>query len=137
MPEFIPRHVPAHVDAFTRGYLAAAEWLLPDNLNRDRVRGWAADALRQAKFECDRFQNRNRADLAAYCELRGAECDARGYDAEECAGHDYYLTRCGAGVGFWDRGDSVVFDRLTAACDGFEGADVYRGRLYFIGGERP
>lgn len=132
MPKFIPEHTPEHVDTFTRGYLDAAEWLLDEEIDRDAVEGWSAEALAQATADCTAFQRANAADLESYAKQykpRGA------YDPAECAGHDFFLTRNGLGVGFWDRGLSYLGDRLTEAAQRFREANAYLGDdgfLYFF-----
>lgn len=49
-------------------------------------------------------------------------------------GHDFWLTRNGHGVGFWDRGyDKEVGDALTKASESFGEVDLYvgdDGRIY-------
>ena len=77
MPTFYPEHDNPrghNLDAFTRGYLGAAEWLArnwqdgrddPD-LTRDersRCRGFTRKAIAEAKRDCKAFQKHNRADL--------------------------------------------------------------------------
>lgn len=123
MPEFIPSHTPSDVDEFTRGYLAAVEWLLDEDVNRDKIRGFSRDAIARAKGDCKAFQRDNAADLAAYEESTGRDM--------ECAGHDFWLTRNHHGAGFWDRGDHPCLRRLTDAAHvyGERYNAVYRGRI--------
>lgn len=51
---------------------------------------------------------------------------AGGYEAQ--AGHDFWLTRCGHGAGFWD-GDwqEPNASALTVACKQFGNVDLYVG----------
>lgn len=128
MPEFIPEHTPHNLDAFTRGYLDAAEWLLDDETDRSKIRGWSKDALDRAKKECAAFQRDNAALLDQYRKAFAPE------DVDDCAGHDFYLTRCGHGTGFWDRDLGDIGDKLTDAAHrcGEVWTDVYRGRIYFM-----
>lgn len=44
-------------------------------------------------------------------------------------GYDFWLTRNGHGVGFWDRDLEELGDRLTAACDSF--GEVWDVLSYF------
>lgn len=103
---------------FMRAYLIAilfAERSL-DNADNDDTslqdEGWApedfhADTLATARRDCVLFQWRNRALLrAAY---------ATGYTVEQ-AGHDFYFTQAGHGVGYWDRDLGDIGDKLSAAC---------------------
>lgn len=50
-------------------------------------------------------------------------------------GHDFYLTRCRHGAGFWDRGQGETGERLTDLCRGYGSADLFAdreaGRLYW------
>lgn len=43
------------------------------------------------------------------------------------AGHDFWLTRCGHGAGFWDGDWPVYGDLLTAASKSFGNIDPYIG----------
>ena len=45
----------------------------------------------------------------------------------EQAGHDFWLTRCGHGAGFWDRGLGDVGDRLSEAASLCGNIDPYIG----------
>lgn len=42
-------------------------------------------------------------------------------------GHDFFLTRCGHGAGFWDRGLGKAGDKLTEACKAYGSIDPYAG----------
>lgn len=49
------------------------------------------------------------------------------------AGHDFWLTRCGHGAGFWDRGLGEVGEKLTEISKGFGSVDLYvcdDGKVY-------
>ena len=49
-------------------------------------------------------------------------------------GHDFYLTRCRHGAGFWDRGKGDAGEQLTDLCRPYGSADLYAGddgRLYW------
>lgn len=61
----------------------------------------APETVIRVKADCDKFQ-----------ELAGDLLDSAGDDSQN--GHDFWLTRNGHGVGFWDRGYSdSVGDKLT------------------------
>ena len=47
-------------------------------------------------------------------------------------GHDLYLTRCGHGAGFWDRGLNELGDRLTQAAESI-GNDEHLYQWYDLG----
>lgn len=114
MPQFVPIHTPAGLDAFTAGYMDAMEWLLPEEYGGngvstpDRMTGFARSTLVKAKRECAAFQVENAELLGRFCELTGKNLDS--------AGHDFFLTRNRHGTGFWDRGTGDVGDALSEAC---------------------
>lgn len=66
------------------------------------------DSLAAIRADCEAWQTENAALLAL----------AYGYDDydESAAGRDYWYTRNGHGVGFWDRGLGDVGDKLTDTC---------------------
>ncbi|MNR87614.1 hypothetical protein D3C72_185120 [compost metagenome] len=85
---------------------------------------WAPGQEYQLMGECLDFIQANATDLIQYEEQK---THAPGYDAWECAGHDFWLTRCGHGVGFWDRGLGELGQRLTEASNAFGNIDLYLG----------
>src|SRR6185369_6492098 len=107
MPEFICGHTPDNLTPFVRGYLECVEWLLPEEIDHDKIRGFSRAAIRQAKLDCKDFAKANAADLAEYETISGRDMAH--------AGHDFYLSRNGHGAGFFDRGHEAVFRRLQAA----------------------
>jgi len=81
-----------------------------------------SDELRdRAKADCEAFQ-RDAAELLA-------EAYARDDYGAEQAGRDFWLTRCGHGVGFWDRCELTACQRVALfnAATNFGNLDVYRG----------
>lgn len=118
------------LDDFTRGYLEVAKWLLDENIDRNEVKGWSRDATAIARRDCLNFQAQNKNDLERYY-TEGTWYD--GYSPQECAGHDFFLTRNRHGAGFWDRGLGALGDKLAVAAHTFGETDVYmyQGKLYF------
>lgn len=126
------------LDAFTRGYIEALfftsecsqvdteEFLSAEHqadMEAGRADGvlpcdvgfadLAPDSLARIIADCAAFQADNAADLeCAYAARSGL---VEEYDAEQ-AGRDFWFTRNGHGVGFWDRGLGDIGDRLSAAC---------------------
>lgn len=113
------------LDNFTKHYLICALWLGLDNDDNPmdelfNIADLPDETIEQAIFDCLEFQTK-------YAELLKEAYvlyDDLGYSnhpdagsAEACAGHDFYLTRCGHGTGFWDRGLGEVGDKLTKACE--------------------
>ena len=51
-------------------------------------------------------------------------------------GHDFYLTRCGHGAGFWDRGKGEAGERLTDLCRPYGSGDLWAdptdSKLYWM-----
>jgi hypothetical protein len=120
------------VDKFTRAYIQAMMWTeyadeeleIPIDEEHD-LDDLAPEALAAIVAVCKEFQESNAAALAeAYASPT--------YD-EERAGLDFWLTRNGHGVGFWDRGLGSIGDVLTRAakvygeCHGYVGDD---GKVY-------
>lgn len=112
------------LDAFTRAYITAALWSSTDNSDEsggeplDSNYGpedLAPETLARMVDDCAAFQRENATLLK------------RAGD-EEQNGHDFWLTRCGHGAGFWDRGyRDGVGAALTAASDLYGGVDLYFG----------
>jgi hypothetical protein len=65
-----------------------------------------------------------RVDVLDFIEGAGSDLDT--IDAEQ-AGHDFWLTRCGHGAGFWDRGLGELGDRLTAMAQPYGEIYLYVG----------
>lgn len=129
------------IDRFTRGYIAAALWSStaygsaeedaadpagPDGQRRgtfDRsfldldydTDHLSAELLAHICEDCAAFQRDNRADL-----------DRAGSDDQN--GHDFWLTRNGHGVGFWDRGYGAVGDTLSDAARAYGEENWYVDR---------
>lgn len=54
--------------------------------------------------------------------------ESAGIDDYERHGHDFYLTRCGHGTGFWDRGyPDAIGTKLTEAAKSYGDATLYVG----------
>lgn len=110
-------------DAFTTAYIEAALWSSTDNATPSggaplddnySVYLLAPETLAEMEADCAKFQAANAEDLAVGDTDRG--------------GHDFWLTRCGHGAGFWD-GDwpEPQATRLTDAAHAFGNYDLYVG----------
>jgi hypothetical protein len=118
------------LNSFTRGYLEAVLFSTTDESREDggdpldknySIGDFAPEAIAAAKRDCDRFYDENLDDL-------------REFDDAE-AGADFWFTRVGHGVGFWD-GDypEPQATRLTDASKKFGEVDAYvgdDGQIYF------
>jgi hypothetical protein len=79
------------------------------------------DSLIKAHHECSEFQQKARALLS--------QAYGRDYDATQ-AGRDFWFTRCGHGVGFWDRDQlkaDDLGDKLTEIAESFGNRDASFG----------
>lgn len=126
------------VESFVNGYLVAALWSSSDTLpgTGDEKFGvpeqtvnlddyyWADGQEAKLMGDCLDFIKANAADLLAYEEQK---THAPGYNAWECAGHDFWLTRNGHGAGFWDRGLGELGDRLSQASKVYGSVYLYLG----------
>lgn len=121
MPEFIPEHTPDDIEPFVADYLAAAEWLLDDEVDRAAINGWSKEAIADATKDCEDFQEANKADLETHEEKTGFT-----------GGNDFWLTRNHHGAGFWDRGTGEAGDRLTKAAHVYGASDAYMGDDGFL-----
>lgn len=106
--------------AFAQAYIVAALWSSntsgDDDTPLDRDHNWTDidDATLQTMIaDCDKFQKEN---------------DLTGYPIEH-AGHDFWLTRNGHGVGFWenDYGTEKQCEALTKASEQFGECYLYLG----------
>jgi hypothetical protein len=122
------------LDSFTRAYIVAALWSSTDDEGepldaRYDESDLAPEALAAMIADCERFQRENAGEIhSAWC--------AAGGDDEIFArsGHDFWLTRCGHGAGFWD-GDwpEPQATALDNAATAFGNVDLYvgdDGKLY-------
>jgi hypothetical protein len=130
MPEYIldTRDGPApwrDLDAFTQGYIEAMFFTSTgheDDLEDATFAELHPQSLADIIADCKAFQDANRSLLDAAVEHGG---DRGEYDLA-AAGRDYWYTRNGHGVGFWDRGLGSIGDSLSSAAR-YSSVDVVRG----------
>jgi hypothetical protein len=117
------------LESFTHAYIVAALWSSSDqstdqggepldsNYTADDL---AADSLATITQECAEFYN-------AHSHLF-SQCHYKGCPGDEYAGHDFWLTRCGHGCGFWD-GDwpEPAASILDKASESAGNRDIYVG----------
>lgn len=137
MPEATPVETPEHLDDFTRAYLECAAWtstegengeIQIDDLMNDGKAEWSDAAIDAAVAACKAFQEAN-AELLAQVPQLCAE-----WSTDEQNGHDFWLTRCGHGAGFWDRGYGELGEKLSKAARAYGEAWLYLGddgKVYF------
>lgn len=100
-------------------YLTAAYWT-GEGLSSTPGATWSADSEREAL-----------ADVTGFITQAGALLDGMGASA---IGYDFWLTRNGHGVGFWDRGLGERGDKLSSIAKGMGPKEVYvgdDGKIYF------
>lgn len=124
------------MDKFTKGYLDCALWVESDDdaiplQNYLDIEDIQEESLKRILSECLEFQSKNKKLLAQYYKRYIPKGNA---NVEECAGHDFWLTRNSYGVGFWDRGLGKLGEKLTEACDKFHTASLVvgnDGKIYY------
>lgn len=96
---------------FLADYIACALGTLHDDAG-----GLAPETLQAMRGDCADFISQAGAALREYTQRTGCT-----------GGCDFWLTRNGHGVGFWDRGLDALGDRLTAIAEQMGGRDLYAG----------
>jgi len=117
-----------NIDAFVQAYIVAALWSSTDETGEPldavfSVDDLAAETAQKMRADCEDFIQANASDLADYCKTMGNEQ----WSGEALAGHDFWLTRCGHGAGFWDRGLGELVHRLSSAAKVYGNVDLYAG----------
>lgn len=117
----------ANCAAFFKCYTATALWSSFDNDSLDL--DLAQETLDAMQADCERFYNEQCG--AIHCENAPVARDFDGPIAAReagMAGHDFWLTRCGHGAGFWG-GDwpEPYATQLTDAAHAFGNVDLYIG----------
>lgn len=122
----------ATLDTFTRAYMECALWSTPDseggNLDYDKdITDIAPETREKMIAACAKFQSENRALLDAEYKAWEETREIRKRLDDSFAGHDFWLTRCGHGAGFWDGDWPVNGDALTEACKAYGNVALYIG----------
>lgn len=127
---------------FVIGYVTAALWSTPDDRPGDHpemldgtfsIEDIAPEAMASIIGDCEEFVEQNNATLYeafAHPDYKRIPDST----PEQTAGHDFWMTRNGHGVGFWD-GDypKEHGEKLTEACEKYGECDLYvgdDGKLY-------
>lgn len=108
---------PHEFDRFTKSYLVALIQLTEAEEEFHDMDDCSQELLEAVQQDCTDFQTANKdlLDLAY-------NHPTITYN-EDQAGTDFYLTRCGHGSGFWDRGLDEIGTKLTDASKVY--GDVY------------
>lgn len=116
-------------ESFFNAYVATALWSSTGDDDESLDTKYGPEDIDGATLD------RMMADCSAFYAAHGdaiqsAEVKARDYfqDLDARAGHDFWLTRCGHGAGFWD-GDwpEPQAAQLTEAAHKFGNVDLYVG----------
>jgi hypothetical protein len=106
------------IQQFIKGYTSCMLWSsvgshpeTEEDLENLEDYPLAEETKEKIEKDCRKWIKTNLLSLKAYALTYESE-----YQVWECAGHDYWLTRAGHGVGYWDRGLGKLGDRLTKAC---------------------
>ena len=124
---------------FIHAYIEAALFTSTDNSDdsggQPLDKNYAADDIAESSrkaiiSDCMAFMKQNRKDLESDGSLNMSQ-----------AGHDFWMTRTGQGVGFWD-GDwpEPMATRLTKSSEKFGTMDLYvgdDGKLYIFSSKHP
>ena len=108
----------AGLDAFTQGYIEAMFFTFDEAAGLDDLSSWAWDCIRE---DCRAFQEGAARSLELAYDYAPVEYDAHG------AGRDFWYSRNGHGVGFWDRGLGRVGHILADDARGYGECSLYRG----------
>jgi len=108
----------AALDSFTRAYIEAALWSSTDDEGNPMDANYGPQDLAPVTL----------ATMIEDCAAFQRDCDIAGYGDKQ-AGHDFWLTRCGHGAGFWeeDHGTPEQCALLDAAAKRFGSFDLYVG----------
>lgn len=139
MPQFVlntspPHHAYDSLDSFAQSYVEAMFFTngdcgdeREDILNELGVGRLTRKACEAIAADCKAFQEAN-------AELLRQACERDGYD-EERAAHDFWYTRQGHGVGYWDRGqldaDGLGAALTKAAKVGEAYVELWRGWIHY------
>lgn len=124
------------VDEFTNAYVACALWSSNDtnsegeeiHLDELGEEALAPATLGAMIADCQKYQKQYAA-LLKQAYNSGVYVQGNEYNASN-AGHDFWLTRCGHGAGFWDRGLGLTGEALAKTCGfktEYDNIDLYIG----------
>lgn len=120
------------LDAFTSAYIETALWSSTDDEGNPLDSGHSefdlsAETRAKMEADCREFFEACWGTIEAARETGEVVCGPD-FDEYGRAGHDFWLTRCGHGAGFWD-GDwpEPYAKQLTDAAHAFGNVDLYVG----------
>jgi hypothetical protein len=117
------------IDEFTRQYINTALWSSHDESDDDGGNpmdyNYSADDIHPDTLikmveDCSLFRQNNKRLIERLQYRHDSATDTQ-------IAHDFWLTRCGHGAGFWDRGYGVLGDKMTEVAKNFGNVDLYVG----------
>lgn len=123
------------LECFTCHYIMTALWASRDDDNEEWFNVDAGDIapelLAKINADCAAFWNANAGTILCDGAPQARDVDCAASESERVAamaGHDFWLTRCGHGAGFWD-GDwpEPAATTLDNAAKAFGNVDLYIG----------
>ena len=125
------------LDQFVNHYIAAALFTSSDDSDSEYEyldanygpEDIEHESLATIRVECAQFLDAYAAHIKSGCLRADKVLGDRVYTAFELAGHDFWLTRCGHGCGFWedDRWTESIGEVLTEASQSAGARDLYIG----------
>ena len=117
------------LDMFTLSYIECALWASSDNRGDGDGGDDEIESLLDHGLWLEDMDPALLAKMASDCadfQAANEELLAKAGDPEQ-HGHDFWLTRCGHGAGFWDRGYGKVGDDLSEAAGVYGDVSLYLG----------
>lgn len=103
------------IDDFILSYIGCAKELASDEFDGTDFISWGECTLEEMEKDAELFYKNNKELM----EQTDADYNQHGYD--------FWLTRNGHGVGFWDRGYGEVGEKLTENANKFAECYIYLG----------
>lgn len=118
------------LSAFTDAYIECALWSSSDDTQEFENADISPLTLATMRNDCSQFFMMNEERILNPANYIGKP---PGYSVAAMAGHDFWLTRCGHGAGFWDGDwDESVSTILTDCSEVMGNVDLYVGDDGFI-----
>ena len=136
---YLSEDVQALFDAapeFTKAYIVCALWcgvcpLAEDSIDSDYDKNpddLALETIEKMIADCYSFWQQHGKMIEEADEKDACKLSGDGSGVESHAGHDFWLTRCGHGAGFWDGDwDEPYGQELTKAAKAYGNVDLYVG----------
>ena len=114
-----------HINQFINSYKTTALWSSTDDNEQPLDNGdydLASETSQTMVNDCMKFLEIAHSEIVSNRENFPSAKQMWTY-----AGHDFWLTRCGHGAGFWDSPELWEDVQLTEICETFGNVDLYIG----------